>query len=434
MVALHVVLTLLAMFVSAFIGILIFIPQDSNLARFDSLFYHSIATRGYYADFETGGGNTGFFPMFPWIWNALNTGFLGVSIFNICLTLLSIIILSQILEIRSRLTLLFMSLPSFVFFYLPLSEAAFFLFSSLIIIGLFRKNDWLTAAGLLLASMTRPSSVVFIPAILIMVLWLRDAEVRTKWRQTFLWTISSLTGLFLVVLFQFYKTGIWLVYFQTQRIHAKRLFSIPSLNFTTWGFKNLWIDGFGLWCGVIASVFILLTLLHRVKPSLSLSLRKYSDIPSHVWFSILYVAGISMLNILANPKIADGRTTLMAENRYVLASPFFYVAFSYFIANSGFISKKWIVWLMGSMALLILTTMEYNGFPELKYFFKMTSDLPIFIYAFGVLFYFIAISLYKSPWVVQEKYSREVWVALYIINLFLQVHAFQRFMSDDWVG
>src|SRR5690606_33007140 len=168
-----------AMFLASFLGLLTQIPQSDNLARFDSVYYYSIATEGYYAEFETGGGNTGFFPMFPWIWDALQTDYLGISVFNIILTLLSVTVLTHILQIRSRYLLLFMSLPSFVFFFLPLSEAAFFLFSSLILIGMYRKNDWVTAAGLLLASMTRPSSVVFVPAVLILMLFLNDENVRT---------------------------------------------------------------------------------------------------------------------------------------------------------------------------------------------------------------------------------------------------------------
>src|SRR5690606_19287403 len=157
------------------------------------------------------------------------------------------------------------------------------------------------------------------------------------------------------------------------------LFSVPSFNFTTWGFKNLWIDGLGLWCGIIASAFIILTIYKKLKPTFNITLKKYSDIPSYVWFSILYVAGISMLNVLANPKIDDGRTTLMAENRYVLASPFFYVAFAYFIDQSRTLHKKWIWALVISMMLLILSTLEYHGFPELKAFFKIQSDLPTFL-------------------------------------------------------
>ena len=157
---LHIGFYLLALGIAAQTGILKNMPSSANVARFDCVFYHSIAYENYFAKYEDGGGNTGFFPLFPFFWHLLQTDYLGISIFNLLISLASIYWLAFELKLKRHEILLYLSMPSFIFFYLPLSEAVFFLFSTCIIIGLYKGNKYLTFFGFLMASMARPSSII----------------------------------------------------------------------------------------------------------------------------------------------------------------------------------------------------------------------------------------------------------------------------------
>jgi len=90
-----------------------------------------------------------------------------IVFFNSILFLISFYFLIRTLETSTLETILYLSIPSFIFFYLPFTESIFFASSTLLLFGLKNKKIHFVVTGLLLCTLSRPAFIIFIPALII---------------------------------------------------------------------------------------------------------------------------------------------------------------------------------------------------------------------------------------------------------------------------
>ena len=78
-----------------------------------------------------------FFPLFPLIWKFLALGTYGAVLLNSIVFLMTFYLIVRKLKIKNSLEIvLYLTIPSFIFFYLPYSESIFFLCSTAILFGI----------------------------------------------------------------------------------------------------------------------------------------------------------------------------------------------------------------------------------------------------------------------------------------------------------
>ena len=134
--------------------------SESTLTHWDALHY----TANAIADMR--GMNRDFFPLFPYTWHLLQASATSIALLNWSVFSIGMALLATAFEARRSELLLLLSVPSLMFMYLPYTEAFFFLFAVLLILGLKEKNLLLTTLGILLCGIVRPTAVVFAPALL----------------------------------------------------------------------------------------------------------------------------------------------------------------------------------------------------------------------------------------------------------------------------
>jgi hypothetical protein len=413
-IILHFLLLLFIYKLLIVLGVVHQIHNLNDLQQWDANWYNTIRENGYFYSAETY-SNSGFFPLFSYTWRFLGIGPGGISLINALLFLFSLIIIVKALNINNRIALLFLSIPSIFFMYVPYTEAFFFFFSSLIIYGLVKNNYPFACLGFLFASMTRPTAIFFIPAIIVM-----EMLCFKNWKSTFkniiLYSFFTLLGLFIVIIIQWHETGVWLAYFKAQSIHWKRVFQLPAFPLTTWGGMSLlWIDGLALLVGMFSIVYLFVIFLKRI------ILKKVEELYyPHNIFSYTYLALAIFSIIFFNGKDGTGGTSMMAANRYVLATVFFLV-----FLNDVFIhiqkSNEIIFLTLGVYILVFIMLGIYRPFYARNYIDTLAY--------FGVL-----ILYYGSYVLLKTRYNIYIWPAIFITNVILQILLFNRYSQGIWVG
>ncbi len=242
------------------IGLCSVFPSNTSLMQWDANWYQSIQLNGYSYS-EKIQSNAGFFPLFPLFWKLLGCEPLLISSINALICLTSIVFLMKKFQLKSKYVLLFLSLPSIFFLYVPYAEGLFFFSSALILVGLKEdKNVWIFT-GILLASMCKATAIFFIPAGLFMLLTqqpLKQLNLLSFASKSALIIAAVVAGTILVVLFQYVQTGVWFAYFKAQSLHWSRTFSVPVFPLTTWDAKRLiGIDAAAFLIGGIAFLLCL---------------------------------------------------------------------------------------------------------------------------------------------------------------------------------
>ncbi|RZK47761.1 MAG: hypothetical protein EOO59_17460, partial [Hymenobacter sp.] len=181
---LHVLL--LACLASAFycFGVISYLPAEHTLRNWDVLWYEQIKNEGY-VDIPGHISNVAFFPLFPYLWRWSGLGLLGISLANAGLFLAVAAWLARQLQLPARLQLLLLSTPVLLFMIVPYSEALFFAWTALLVVGLRQRRLSWWLLGLLGCSLTRAASTLFVPVLLLLVvLWARQpgqARVAVRW-------------------------------------------------------------------------------------------------------------------------------------------------------------------------------------------------------------------------------------------------------------
>ena len=256
------------------------------LKQWDAYWYSSIAEHGYqYSTLRP--SNSGFFPLFAYEWKALwkltDAGVEGVCLFNVLIFFAGMLMLKESFKFSWTYFLLFVSIPSNMFMYVPYTEATFFFFSAALLVGLKNDKPYMIIIGLFFASLAKPTALFFIPAIIIMETV--SFETTKKFVKNCLgYSLVPLFAVLIVLLMQYKATGVWFAYFKTQANFWSRTLQLPELPLTTWdGPRLIWLDGFAVFFGLLAIGLLTALLLNKSGKT------KHQEISKPIIFSLCYL-------------------------------------------------------------------------------------------------------------------------------------------------
>jgi hypothetical protein len=375
------------------------LPQFTGL-YFDSYHYQSIAETGY------NGFLVAFFPFFPLVWKLFSLTPLTACIFNLITFSGGYALLGQHLKTNNLQQLVYQLLPSFAFFFLPYSEALFFFFSTLILIGVTKGNNLYLISGLFLCSLTRPIAFVFIPAFFLYY-WFNNGNTKERLISFSKCIVPIFIGLFIVFLIQRLQTGEWLTFFKVQEEGWGNKISIPDLPLTSWGgnFMSLY-DGLTLWFCMIFGIMSLRTIVQKNSNSIQVS-----SLDNAAQLSMLILAGTGLMILFTRGGL------LFSLNRFVVASPFFIVAIHHVLQQNK-ITKKQALYIALSIVLFSTFLGSYNHIRHIC----MYLGISLFL-----LFQLIAINSKKLI-------SNIAFSLMLALLLTVQVYFFYRVLTEQWIG
>lgn len=372
--------------------------RTKNFLNWDGEHYHWIKQFGY-KDFRVA-----FFPLFPMLWKFLHLNVYGAILLNISTFLISLYFLSRKLKLNTSELLLYLSIPSFCFFFLPYTEAIFFACSTLLLIGLKDSKLPLVLIGLFLCTLTRPAFTVFIPALVLMELFYGKFNLQSTYKIV-TYIFVTLIGVLTVGLIQHHYTGEWFKFFEAQKGWGNHL-QIPTLPLNSWGGGLiLRLDGTALVIGLISGIFVLAKIL-------KLSFLKTIDLPKEVFFSLCYLAGITVSVLLFRGGL------LFSLNRFVFATPFIIIVADFYIRQSITFKTKQLIACFITLFAFWLILGSYLHITALISFLALT------VYLFTIL-------LLKNK--NQLIPTIAIW-SLISLNFIFQVILLIKFLNKEWVG
>jgi len=369
-----------------------------NFLNCDAEHYNYIKENGYK------GFRVAFFPLFPLLWRAMSVGIYGIVLTNSLIFLFSFYLLIRNLKISSiKEILLYLSIPSFIFFYLPYTESLFFLSSVILLIGLANKKDIFVYLGLFFAILSRPAFTVFIPALIIAELLYENN--RKVFVRISLYLLITLIGVLLVSIVQYIDTGEWFKFFSAQKAWGNEL-RLPKLPLTSWaGGFIVRLDGFAFLIGSIAGVYLTAVIF-------KLKWIREKVVPKEVVFSLAYLGGITLSVLL----FRGG--SLFSLNRFVFATPFIIVVMNYWI-NKGL--------LFNSKQLLLIFWLIFFFWFLFGSYVHIQQILKFMLLSLYVVLLFAI----KSDNQIIKKLS---FLLLIVLNLSFQIIIYYRFLNGEWVG
>lgn len=379
------------------------IIEVSQFVHWDANWYISIKEGGYIF-VENKQNNTGFFPLFPLLWKVTHLSIAGICILNLLLFILSFYLLVFFFEPKKKTQYLFLAAPSFLFFITPFSESLFFLFSTLILIGLKKDNWLLTAAAFMLAVFTRSAGTIFIPALIGSAYFLSNASTIKKTVTEYtLYIITCISATLLVIYFQFVQTGVWMAATKTHKYWG-HYFRLPHLPLNSWGNSEInRLDGTGMLVGITSLVILLLFFISKIKNT-------YTENRKYYLFSLLYLGGICMSMLL----FQGG--DLHSLNRYIFATPFYFIFLLEFEKRNFTIRNVLLAflllivyWLFFGSYLHIVTFLDYTLLAALLAVFLLTNN-------------------------PNEKIAKWSFVVVYVGSTVWQAYFFVRFLNGVWIG
>lgn len=372
-------IALLGVYFAGFIDVL---PFPENLGKFDVHFYRSIKNDGYlYAKGQQ--CNSGFFPLFPYLWQITGLGKTGMAIFNGFVYLTGLAFLCKLLQPDKIILGFFMASPFLFFMWVPLSEPLFLCCCTMILYGLVQERNGLLFLGIFLASMTRASFLFFIPAFVGMA-WMTQ-PLQEVWKKIlFLYLLPCILGIVAVLSIQYLQTGVWGAYFEVQYNVWERQFNWPT--FPLYRIGKIWIFRWSLvsfWMGMAAAAWGLWYLWLWIKG------KKISDYLSKIeLFSIIFLVMSLISIVFFNPRWAwfqqygYGVTYLGGVNRYIHANAFFLIFLLYCFRLPKLTWKQLAGLLVATQLLWFLNEPTY--WDHISKFWKVSAAtvllLPLWLY------------------------------------------------------
>jgi len=397
------------------IGMLSVLPDEHNIAVFDANWYYSIKHEGY--KYGSGGSNSGFYILLPWVWELLHVGSWGMSIANIIFFASGFTILCSLLDSigNSKITtidkILWLSIPTVFYAFIPYAEALYFLLSTTALYGICFNKRWLIWISLILLSLTRATAVLLLPAFLFMNLV--SAEPKYWFRSFIHYIVNYATpiiiGTWMFILYQYKTTGVWFAYYKQQHDHWSREFSWPAfpLN-STEGNRTVWLGALAIFVCILALICVIIFFYKWI-------VEKNVAKNKLLALSTFYLTMTLITIIFFNPKWSPGNcnTNIMGAHRYGLMNPFFYVLLYQFTKEKEYTLQQYFgVFLLANAVWLL-----FGSYTHLQFFLFFTIDSII------VLLYMLS-SNKRLMWPI---------ICLITLNFFIQIHLFQQFMALVYV-
>ena len=404
---------LVVFYAAAFYGIQFFLhrttifsttPTPENLVSWDAGWYREISQNGYSYN-DSGQSSSGFYFLFAAIWKVTHLDGLGMSILNIIFFASGFSILSGLFKLSAQDKLLWLSMPTVFFAFVPYSEALFFLLSTLCILGIKEQKTWLIWLSLFLLSLTRATALFVIPAFFCMEMLAnnRDNWLKSLSRYITLYIIPTLLGTALFVLIQYWQTHVWFAYFIAQSQFWERIFGLPVFPLVNGvGVYTMWLNALAVFSCFIAFIFLFVMLVQW--------LFKNKQRDKILVLSMAYLSMTFLTSIFYSPKWIKNTTDVIGTFRYAMMNPFFYVFIHYFTRE---VHYKWQHYIF----IFLLASgiwMAFGAYVHIDYFLFFTTNTIM------ILFYMLS-SNKKLEWPA---------IILITINFFMQVHMFQLFISN----
>lgn len=399
------------------------IPSEATLLHWDAAWYETIKNKGYQY-FWFAPSNSAFFPLFPFCWKLLNVSAIAISIINFLVFIFSAYLTGKNFGFETSKVLLYVSIPSGVFFLLPYSESLFFLFSSFLLIGLKKNNRPLILIGLFMSSLTRATAMFFIPAIILMEVFHSEKILDKKAiLNILLYSAVALSGLLCVVLFQYALTNEWFAFAKQQINFWNHWFSFPKFPLVSHnGDITLWIDGIAFLAGIVASFLIVVFLLKKLLKQTNTLLKNKA-----YWFSCAYLLMVTIYSLFFNLECQNNQTTIDSINRYLFSTAYFMIFLLitvdyYKVGSRSFITL--VLLTMGSFVLL-----GFLGRP-LVFFEQLANRSIVSAMFFASMFMYVLLFYFSS----QKRYGKIISYALILINSFLTAYFFYSFLLNKWIA
>ncbi|MCC7246152.1 MAG: hypothetical protein IT269_10775, partial [Saprospiraceae bacterium] len=231
---------------------------SENLLHYDARHYDDIAHKGYF------GVNIAFFPLFPMLWRILHVSVEGVCVMNLLMFMSGFVLLARAFQFSVQTILLCLSLPLNVFFYVPYSEAVFFLSGTLILAGLQQKNTALWVSGFFMATLARPAFTVLLPAFAL-ALMLSERNWKPVLTKLAYAVAATAAGMAAVGWVQYADTGEWFRFFSIQSEWDNRL-RFPTLPLRSWGGDfSTRMDALAFFASLVCGLVLLPMLMARFR-------------------------------------------------------------------------------------------------------------------------------------------------------------------------
>ncbi len=266
------------------ISILIFYVNNHNFQwvkflQFDSVHYYKIVHLGY--DHK----RSAFFPLFPWIWKALG-GYISIGILlNSFIFSISFAILNQLFQWNYWQKILFLSIPSSIFYFLPYSESVFALCSAFLLYSIIHKNDWGIIFSFLLVSFSRPAFTILLPSLAIYLIF-ENFTIQRKIKIFVLSGFMSIFALWLVNEYQYSHSQISWGFYSAQQTFWDNHWRIPRFPLSSYGDIHIFrIDLFCFVIGISCAYLLISHFFNKIKKKQCQKIIGYLYIPIYQEFA-----------------------------------------------------------------------------------------------------------------------------------------------------
>ena len=394
---------------SAF-SIVEYFPSTENLINWDAVWYQKIATKGYvyYTDKQS---SVAFFPAFPLFWRTLGESPWAAVFGNVLVYVLSASLLFKHLKVTLQLKLLVLAGGPMIFFFLPFSESVFFLFGTLLLIGLKEKKLMFLFLGILGAGITRSAVVVALPSFLFMSIMIWNKEDKsTNLKRTSIIALALILSVFVSVFVQWLDTGEWFVFIEVQK-HWGHGFGFPEFPFWSLGRHSINTDVAALVIGAICGVEVLILFLNKLN---ILKNRELNTIEATEYFSLGYCLAIALYVFL----FQGG--DLHSLNRYIFATAYYWFFVFYVVKNQ----KTMLPILIGC---IVIFQIAAGMFLNVGIYRTGVGYFRMLFFQFSI---FAPLFLYSKP----HKWSKVIlWIctAILFVN---QIHYLHMYLKGEWIG
>ncbi len=397
--------------------------------HWDGLLFKEIRDEGYKQGSLYHKEKPAFYPLFPFLWKISGIDSILIIFLNFILFGIGLVLLQRsLMKSDTHANLLYLAiallLPSAITYYLPYAESVFLLTLAVSIYGIFKKKYWIYAVGAFLFTMTRPSSLMFIAALIAAdtILLFRHRDLKHYIKDLTPKLIPCVVGFLAVTGIQYLYTGSFIAYFESTELWPTESgFFNPIRDWSREGFGMSVFSIFFLALPAIIYLFVItlksLRKDWREKPILLFNSEEDHKKEYLFLISLLFIAINLVYFSLTCGNVING------FSRYTLSVPFLYIILFLLPDKLSKVSlfKRILFFVTCLCGLTVFLSLVAYGEPH----WSMKSS---------GLFLFLIISLFLM---LEEYFNvRQKWIVLIILSLpciLWQTYLFNMYLTDAWV-